>query len=181
MIEVLSKKYKKVYIYGAGKTAQLFSDFLSIKGVDFEGYIISDMIKCFEEGLCNGKEKLFKAFNENKYFQELCKNNDVWVYIKPKNTEIIRSGLEVDIFASKLNEPKLESREYVIGYNTSKFYENNDIRINDYSELKKQGYQSQLNTLISDYNSHTEDIIESFVKNVEGLKSGVKKFFERGK
>ena len=127
------------------------------------------------------EQKLFKAFNENKYFQELCKNNDVWVDIKPKNTEIIRSGLEVDIFASKLNEPKLESREYVIGYNTSKFYDNNDVRINDYSELKKQGYQSQLNTLISDYNSHTEDIIESFVNNVEGLKSGIKKFFERGK
>jgi len=127
------------------------------------------------------EQKLFKAFNENKYFQELCKNNDVWVDIKPKNTEIIRSGLEVDIFASKLNEPKLESREYVIGYNTSKFYENNDIRINDYSELKKQGYKLQLKTLISDYNSHTEDIIESFVKNVEGLKSGIKKFFERSK
>ena len=127
------------------------------------------------------EQKLFKAFNENKYFQELCKNNDVWVDIKPKNTEIIRSGLEVDIFASKLNEPKLESREYVIGYNTSKFYDKNDVRINNYSELKKQGYELQLKTLISDYNSHTEDIIESFVKNVEGLKSGIKKFFERGK
>ena len=127
------------------------------------------------------EQKLFKAFNENQYFQELCNKNDVWVDIKPKNTEIIRSGLEVDIFASKLNKPKLESREYVIGYNTSKFYDNNDVRINDYYELKKQGYKLQLKTLISDYNFHTEDIIESFVKNVEGLKSGVKKFFERGK
>ena len=127
------------------------------------------------------EQKLFKAFNENQYFQELCNKNNVWVDIKPKNTEIIRSGLEVDIFANKLNESKLESREYVIGYNTSKFYDNNDVRINDYSELKKQGYQLQLKTLISDYNFHTENIIESFVKNVEGLKSGIKKFFERSK
>jgi hypothetical protein len=125
------------------------------------------------------EQKLLKAFNCNESFQELCKKNDVWVDIKPKHTGLIRSGLDVEISASRLNEQNLERRENVIGYLIGKYYDREDVRIKDYSELTKNGSNLTLMKLISDYNSHTENIMQSFLKDHWGLKSAVKKFFEK--
>ena len=109
------------------------------------------------------EQKLLKAFNEHKYFQELCKKNDVWVNIKPKHTNFIRSGLDVEIYATKLNETNIENRKNVINFTTVKFYGDPD-------------YHSFLD---ESYRYHAEDIIQGFLKDVDGLKSGIRKFFEK--
>ena len=110
------------------------------------------------------EKKLFKAFNENEYFQELCKRNDVWVDIKPKHSDKIYSGLDTDIFARPINALNDKPKEQVIGYVTAKLYKDPLYFYHD---------------LGNSYKKHAEDIIDFFLKDVDGLKSGIKKFFER--
>lgn len=107
-------------------------------------------------------QRIIKAFNENEYFQELCKKHDVWVSVTPKQGTTIRSGLDVEIYASKINETDPEKRENVINYTTVGFgdYRNNFYIVNDYWE-------------------HVGDITQKFLKDPTGIKSAIKEFLKQ--
>ncbi len=125
------------------------------------------------------EKKLEKALNANKLFQELCQRNDVWISINPKYNERIRSGLNLEIYASKINEPNAARRENVISYHAMKLYEPYDYeRIYDYSKLAKAGYEFRLADLICDFNSRAEEIIHKFI-NHYNFKAAINHFFEK--
>ncbi len=107
-------------------------------------------------------QRIVKAFNENEYFQELCKKRDVWVSVTPKQDTIIKSGLDVEIYASRINETDLEHRENVINYTTVGF---GDYRNNLY--------------IVQDYWEHVADITQKFLKDPTGIKSAIKEFLKQ--
>ena len=107
-------------------------------------------------------QRIVKAFQENEYFQELCKKHDVWVSVTPKQDTIIRSGLDVEIYAGKINAIDPEKRENVINYTTVSFgdYRNNFRIVDDYWE-------------------HVADITQKFLKDPTGIKSAIKEFLKQ--
>ncbi len=107
-------------------------------------------------------QRIVKAFNENEYFQELCKKHDVWVSVTPKQGTTIKSGLDVEIYASKINETDPKKRENVINFTTVGFgdYRNN-FRV------------------VSDYWDHVEAITQGFLKDPTGIKSAIKEFLKQ--
>ena len=107
-------------------------------------------------------QRIVKAFNENEYFQELCKKQDVWVSVTPKQGTIIKSGLDVEIYAGKINETNPEKRENVINYTTVGF---GDYRNNLY--------------IVQDYWEHVADITQKFLKDPTGIKSAIKEFLKQ--
>ena len=124
------------------------------------------------------EQKLINAFNKHEYFQKLCEKKDVWVNIKPNLNETIKTGLDVEIYASKLNESSPESRENVISYVTVEIGKKCKY---DYAQLIENEDKLQLRDLIDSYNSHAENIIQKFLYDADGLKSGVKKFLKINK
>lgn len=125
------------------------------------------------------EEKLVKAFNKNEYFLELCRRNDVWVNVKPLYTDYIRSGLEVEITAGKLDAPKSVRRERVISHHEVKLYEPYDYKRNyDYSELEKKNRRLEIYNLIEDFNSRADEIVRRFINNYR-LSQAIRNFFEK--
>ena len=108
------------------------------------------------------EQKLLKALKNNKSFQELCTKNDVWVEIKPVHTSYIKTGLDVKINAGKVNEKNPELRKNVINHLALELYENH---ISSLPETK--------------YQEHAENIVQTFIKNPDGLEADIKKFFEK--
>lgn len=123
------------------------------------------------------EKKLLDAFNRNELFQELCRRNDVWVNIEPEYNTYIRSGLEVKIYADKLNKPNIGRKENVINYHAVKLYEPYDYeRTYDYSILEKNRFI--LDDLVWDFDSRADDIIHGFIKHYN-LNTAIKRFFEK--
>ncbi len=125
------------------------------------------------------EQRLSDAFKENKYFNELCRRNDVWVNIEPKYSEFVRSGLLVSIHAKRLNAPDTARKENVISYFAAKLYEGGDYkRIYDYSEISKNKSIYRLMDLIDDFDDRKDEVIRGFIRNYK-LKSAITHFFEK--
>ena len=125
------------------------------------------------------EQRLSDAFKENKYFNELCRRNDVWVNIEPKYSEFVRSGLLVSIHAKRLNAPDTARKENVISYLAAKLYEGGDYkRIYDYSEISKNSHIYRLVDLIDDFEDRTYEVIKGFIRNYK-LKSSIIQFIKK--